>query len=201
MPSAWAPTTAAGTAGETGIDFNYGGAPDLQLTAVLPLAYDEAGHAGLGNIELAAKYKFLHQDDVGFDVAVFPRVFLPSASRDVGDDHAAFSLPFWAEKDWGKWCDVWRRRLRAEPHPRHAELLLRRLGADARGRWKACGWAWRSITRAPTTKGGKVSTDLGGGLTYDINEHYHLLAYAGPGLENAAETGRQDFYTAILFTF
>ena len=72
-------TTAAGTAGESGIDFNYGGAPDLQLTAVLPIAYDEAGHAGLGNIELAAKYKFLHQDDAGFGVAVFPRVFLPSA--------------------------------------------------------------------------------------------------------------------------
>ena len=49
-----------------------GGAPDLQLTAVLPIAYDEAGHAGLGNIELAAKYKFLHQDDVGFDVSIFP---------------------------------------------------------------------------------------------------------------------------------
>ena len=50
-------------------------------------------------------------------------------------------------------------------------------------------------------KGGKVTTDLGGGLTYDISENYHLLAYAGPGLENASVSGRQDFYTAILFTF
>ncbi len=45
----------SGWAGESGIDFNYGGAPDLQLTAVVPLAYDEQGHAGLGNVELAAK--------------------------------------------------------------------------------------------------------------------------------------------------
>ena len=28
-----------GTEGETGIDFNYGGAPDLQLTAVIPMAF------------------------------------------------------------------------------------------------------------------------------------------------------------------
>src|ERR1700744_5193170 len=54
-----------GTEGETGIDFNYGGAPDLQLTAVVPMAYDGEGHRGLGNIELAAKYRFLHQDEDG----------------------------------------------------------------------------------------------------------------------------------------
>jgi hypothetical protein len=50
--------------GETGIDFNYGAAPDLQLTATLPAAFDRpaAGRTnfGLGNIEFAAKYRFLH---------------------------------------------------------------------------------------------------------------------------------------------
>src|ERR1700749_4484690 len=49
-----------GSGGEAGIDFNYGAAPDLQLTAVLPLGYDDpkTGPAttALGNIELAAKY-------------------------------------------------------------------------------------------------------------------------------------------------
>lgn len=193
-------TTAAGTAGESGIDFNYGGAPDLQLTAVLPIAYDEAGHAGLGNIELAAKYKFLHQDDAGFGVAVFPRVFLPSASRDVGDHHAAFSLPFWAERDWGKWSTfggggcVLNRTRDTQNYCFAGWALTRevleglRLGVEL-------------YHQGADEKGGRVSTDLGGGVTYDINEHYHLLAYAGPGLENAAETGRQDFYTAVLFTF
>src|ERR1700677_2835120 len=89
----------AGMAGESGIDFNYGGAPDLQLTAVLPLAYDERAQTGFGNVELAAKYKFLHQEENGWDVSVFPRVFLPSASKKVGTQHAAFLLPLWAEKD------------------------------------------------------------------------------------------------------
>ncbi len=74
-----------GSGGAGGIDFNYGAAPDLQLTAVLPLAWDSpnagGASAGLGNVELAAKYKFLHQDDVGVDVAFFPRVFLPGRVR------------------------------------------------------------------------------------------------------------------------
>jgi hypothetical protein len=192
-------TTAAGTAGATGIDFNYGGAPNLQLTAVLPIEYDETGNYGLGNVELAAKYKFLHQDDVGFDVAVFPRVFLPSASR-LGESYTRFQLPFWVERDWGKWSSFG-----------GGGCVLNR----SRDTQNFCfaGWA---LTRevleglrlgvevyhqGASDKGGKVSTDLGGGLTYDISENYHFLAYAGPGLENAAETGRQDFYTAILFTF
>src|ERR1700749_4860028 len=71
------------TSGASGIDFNYGDATDLQLTAVLPLEYDMPSGApsvmGVGNIELAAKYRFMHQDDFGWDVAVFPRMFLPSA--------------------------------------------------------------------------------------------------------------------------
>ena len=193
-------TTAPGTAGETGIDFNYGGAPDLQLTAVIPLAYDEAGNTGLGNIELAAKYRFLHQEDGGWDVSVFPRAFLPSVSHSVGDQHAAFSLPFWAEKDIGKWSTFG-----------GGGCVLNRT-RDTRN-YCFAGWA---VTRevaeglrlgvevyhqGASDIGGHVSTLLGGGLTYDISEHYHFLAYAGPGLENAAATGRQDFYTAILFTF
>jgi hypothetical protein len=65
--------------GQAGIDFNYGGAADLQLTMVLPFAFDAPNRGssitGFGDIELAAKYKFLHQKDFGIDVAVFPRLF------------------------------------------------------------------------------------------------------------------------------
>src|SRR5690348_9179471 len=58
------------TAASTGLDLNYGGARELQLTAVLPLAYQAPPGGGtaanLGNIELAAKYRFLHQADIGW---------------------------------------------------------------------------------------------------------------------------------------
>ena len=90
-----------------GIDFNYGAAPDLQLTAVLPVAFDTPSGNGTtadpGNIELAAKYKFLHQEDYGWDVAVFPRVFLPAGSASAGERHVSLLLPLWIGRDWGHW--------------------------------------------------------------------------------------------------
>jgi hypothetical protein len=100
--------TRDGTGGETGIDFNYGAAPDLQLTATLPAGFNQSAadgtSFGLSNIELAAKYRFLHQNTFGLDVAVFPRVFLLSGSNTIGDNHTSLLLPVWVEKDWkGGW--------------------------------------------------------------------------------------------------
>jgi hypothetical protein len=82
-----------GIGGESEIDFNYGAAPDLQLTATVPAGFDRptGGRTsfGLSNVELAAKYRFLHQDSFGLDVSVFPRVFLPSGSGAVGNGTAS----------------------------------------------------------------------------------------------------------------
>ena len=60
-----------GSEAATGIDFNYGATPDLQLTMVVPVAYENPvgsdSASSLGNIELAAKYRFLHQDQIGWE--------------------------------------------------------------------------------------------------------------------------------------
>src|ERR1700736_5368867 len=59
-------TARDGTAGQSGIDFNYGAAPDLQLTATVPAGFSDtmggSTEVDPGNVELAAKYRFLHQD-------------------------------------------------------------------------------------------------------------------------------------------
>jgi hypothetical protein len=94
--------TVDGTGGSAGLDINYGAASDLQLTAVFPIKY-EGSTAGLANIEIAAKYRFRHQTQIGWDVAVFPRLFLPSASTNVGERHGSILIPVWVEKDWGTW--------------------------------------------------------------------------------------------------
>lgn len=185
--------------GETGIDFNYGGAPDLQLTAVLPLAYDGLGHRGLGNVELAAKYRFLHQDTDGWDVSIFPRIFLPSASHDVGDQHAALLVPLWAEKDFGSWslfggggC-VFNRSSDDRNYCLEGIALTRAITSDLR-------LGVEVFHQSADALGARASTSLGAGLTYDINAHYHLLAYWGPGLQNVRETAGADWYSALLFT-
>ena len=57
------------------------------------------------------------------------------------------------------------------------------------------------VHQTADTKGGRASTGFGAGLRYDISDNYHLLAYAGPGLQNAAETSRYSWYASVLFTF
>ncbi|HET7593311.1 MAG TPA: hypothetical protein VFK00_09935, partial [Rhodanobacteraceae bacterium] len=95
-----------GREGSAGIDFNYGAADNLQLTATLPIAWSAVAGgstAGIGNIELAAKYQFLHQRGAGVDAAFFPRVFLPAAPSVVAEDHASLLLPLWLQRSWGAW--------------------------------------------------------------------------------------------------
>ena len=74
------------TSGESGIDFNYGGAPNLQLTATLPVAFDAPSDGplvgGPGNVELASKYRFLTQQNFGFEYLPIPtRVFFRAPRR------------------------------------------------------------------------------------------------------------------------
>ena len=90
------------TSSEVGVDLNYGAAKNLQLTATLPLDVDSDRSLRPGDVELAVKYKFLHQHTGGFplDVGFFPRVFLPSQR---GKSRAQLLLPLWAEHDWGRW--------------------------------------------------------------------------------------------------
>ena len=185
--------------GRDRIDFNYGGAPDLQLTTVLPLAYDQTGRTGLGNVELAAKYRFAHQEEDGIDLSVFPRVFLPSISRGIGDQHAAFLLPLWAEKDFGKWgiyggggCEI----------NRGDDGQNSCLGGMAVTREVAEGvrLGLEVFHQGADSKSGRVATALGGGLTWDLDDNHHLLAYWGPSPQNIDATGRSNAYVAMLFT-
>ena len=197
-------TARDGWSGSAGLDFNYGAAPDLQLTAVLPISWNapNAGPAdtGLGNFELAAKYKFLHQPDVGVDVAVFPRVFLPAGTQGVGDRHAALLLPIWIQHAWDRWATFG-----------GGGCVINR-GGDSQD---FCTLAWAvttQITRrlqigaeiyhqTADAKGERASTGVGVGTTYDFNDKFHFMASAGPGLQNAAETNQATWYAALLLTF
>jgi hypothetical protein len=196
--------TREGAHGSAGIDLNYGAGPDLQLTAVLPLAYESArgqeAIAGFGNVELAAKYRFLHQASFGLDVSFFPSVILPSGSATVGEQHVSLFLPIWLEKDWGKWstfggggCEINR-------------------GGDSRD-FCLAGWV---LTRqvlpelqlgaevyhqTADTKDGSPTTGVDLGIRYDLSENLHLLASGGSGVQNASETNRLSWYSSILFTF
>ena len=194
-------TARDGADGAAGIDFNYGAARDLQLTAVLPFAWsapdDGDTQTDLGNVELAAKYRFLHQADAGVDVAVFPRVFLPAGSGAVGSRHTSMLLPIWLGRAGESWATF---------------------GGGGcvvdRGARDYCLWGlaatWQALAnlqigaeiyhQTADERGGRASTNVGVGATYDFGEHLHLMASAGPTIENSASTDDANWYVALLVT-
>ena len=116
------------TAGEAGFDLNYGGAKDLQLTAVVPLEYD--GHPGAraepGDLQLAVKYRFLHQSEGSWtpDAAVFPAIGLPTGGRTFSSGRPTLFLPVWLQKDVGKWSSFAGGSYDINPGPSRRDFLL-----------------------------------------------------------------------------
>ena len=197
-------TTRDGTGGQSGIDFNYGAAPDLQLTATVPAGFEPAAGGGtdfgLSNVELAAKYRFLHQDGFGLDVSVFPRIFLPSGSNGIGDNRASLLLPVWVQKDWsGGWsafggggCTVseWRAVdfCQAGAVLTYQFLPKLQIGTEI-------------FHQTADSRGTPATSSVGVGWRYDLDDHFHLLGYVRRGIENAAATDQYSWYTSVLFTF
>jgi hypothetical protein len=187
------------TAGEGGLDLNYGAAKDLQLTLVVPAAYQSGDDSrlGRGTVELAAKLRLLHEDS-GWrpDVAVFPRLFLPTASRGLGSDRVGLLLPVWVGKDFGAWSVFGGGGYQINP------------GADQRSYWTGGLALTRSLgerfsvggevyARGRDSVGGKAFVGVNVGGTWKVARHWSLLAAGGPGVLNAADEGRYAFYVAL----
>ena len=193
-----------GQSGAMGVDFNYGGGTDLQLTAVLPLEWDspssEPRSRGIGNVELAAKYRFLHQADHGVDVAFFPRLFLPAPSIGIGEQHASLLLPLWIGWDhegWGTFggggCTL-HRSSTAKDFCQAGWVVARKLAPTVQ-------LGAEIYHRNADIRGGDAKTGVGLGLTVDLSDHLHVLASAGPGLGHAATTDHAIWYAALQLTY
>ena len=190
---------AEATEGEAGLDVNYGAARDLQVTLDLPLAFehDGASHAGLGDVELAAKYRFLHQRDGEPipDVAFFPRFTLPTGGQRFGAGHMTLFLPLWAQKDFGAWSVFG-----GGGYQIH-------LGGEGRNNWLAAMAATRQLTdrwllgaeiyhETPDERGSRPFTGLNLGTVYRLTERWSVLASAGPGIQNSRQ-GRFAVYIGL----
>jgi hypothetical protein len=193
----------AGLDGEAGLDLNYGAAKDLQLTAVLPLGFEDRRgfssrdlEAGAGVIELAVKYKVLHQADGSWapDVSLFPRVFAPTDAR-LGPPTVNLFLPLWAEKDFQSWQVFGGGGYQINP------------GNGQRDFWQGGIAITRDLNKrlnlgvefygqtADTARGGEYQA-INFGLTYKLIEHWSLLTSAGPTW-NGGEGRGGVFYLAL----
>ena len=88
---------------------NYGAAPDLQLHAIVPLAWARpAGGrlaAGAGDVEVGAKLRLVHQDGWRPQLGIFPIAELPlgDAALGLGAGHLEVLLPLWLQERLGDW--------------------------------------------------------------------------------------------------
>ncbi len=96
--------TVAGRAGSVTAEVNVGCAAETQCHFALPVAFiASAGrgpHAGLGDVELGAKYRYFNQPDAGWSAAVYPTVDVPTgdAHRSLGNGRVRLLLPLWAQR-------------------------------------------------------------------------------------------------------
>lgn len=184
------------TTGETGVDANYGLGKDLQLDLVAPVAYAAGSGVAVsgGDLEVALKVRLLHQDRFGLDVAVYPRLLVPTSR--LGAEHVNVFLPVWAEKDVGKWQVFGGGGYQINP------------GDGQRDFWSGGVAVTRDVTdrlnlggeiyaRTADSAGGRDFVGVNLGAVWRLAPHWSLTASGGPGLINRSTEGRYAFYLAL----
>lgn len=186
------------TAGASGLDINYGAFKDVQATVVIPVAWDSTGASGIGEVEIALKYKVLHQKAGSWtpDVAIFPRLFTPAVSARFRQGGPSLWLPVWAQKDFGPWSVFGGGGYTFHP------------GAGNRGFWTEGLTVTRDFGERlnlgveiyhqdAARRDEKTYTGLNLGVIYKATKHWSLLAAAGPGVQNARDQGQFNAYLAL----
>jgi len=191
---------AGATSGSTGFDINYGGARDLQLTAVVPLDYETGrdGSVGIGDVEIAAKYKFLHQSEGSIlpDVAFFPRAFVPTGGHRFGTGRVSLLLPLWAQKDLGKWSLFGGGGYQINPGRGQRDFWLTGIGLQ-RSVTECLAIGAEIYHQTADADDARRFTGANIGALYKLTDHWSLLGSAGPGLQHARSQGRYSFYFAL----
>lgn len=183
--------------GSVGAELNYGAAPDVQLTVGLPVSYvHERGavRSGVGDLELSAKYRFIHDEATGFSVAVFPGLTLPTARRDLGAGRVTALIPVWAQKDYGPWSVFGGGGYAINP------------GSANRNYWTGGLALSRQLTpsfmagvevdgQGADVVGGRGSVSLGVGGALQLKAPFRLLASAGPTF--VGDGGPTEFHAYV----
>lgn len=168
--------------GAAGAEFNYGAAPNVQVTVGLPVAYQHSAdgfRSGPGDLEVSVKYRVFHDDAAGVSVAVFPGLTLPTARKGLGAGKVTALLPVWAQKDVGPWSVFGGGGYAFNP------------GAEARDYWTGGVAVTRQVNerlllglevdrQGADSRDGHAETSLGLGAIVKLGGPFRLLASAGP---------------------
>lgn len=189
--------------GASGVEINYGAAPNLQLTAGLPIGFehDNAGWRwGTGDVELSAKYRFYHDEDAGLSIAAFPGLTLPTASNGMGNGKVTALLPIWLQKDSDDWSLFGGGGYAINP------------GAGNRDYWTGGVALTRQMDnrlllgveadrQGPDSIGGRATTSLGVGGIYQLKAPFRILASGGPTFVDGGSAAGFHAFVALGLDF
>ena len=152
----------------------------------------------MGVVEAAAKYRLVHQAKEGWtpDIAVFPRLFVPTAPARFASRRLNVLLPVWAQKDFGPWSVFGGGGYQLNPGPTNRNfwtggLTVTRAMSDRLTLGAEIFHHTRDAREA------KAFTCANLGVIYKLSERWAVLASGGPGLQNARDEGRYDFYLSL----
>lgn len=188
-----------------GAEVNYSAFPDTFFHLVVPLACNDPARGGsscgAGDTELGFKWRFLHQERDGIDVAVFPLAELPTgnARRGLGSHKASYFLPLWLEKDWGPWTVYggggrWFMHDRGQRDWWFTGVLVQRRITPA------LYLGGEMFHKTAQTRGGSASTGFNVGGGYTLGGPWQLLFSAGRNVTRVADN-RFSYYLALYRTF
>lgn len=189
------------TDGAIGLDLNYGPVDRVQLTATIPLAFTSAdrGHAGPGDLEAGVKYQFARSEAAHASAAIFPRVILPTAGSRFGTGRAAFLLPLWAQKDFGRWSVFGGGGYTVNPGAGQRDYWSEGLAATVSVGALSIG---AEVAHAgPDADGARAETRLGLGGSIHLAGPYSLLFSAGPTFVAGAHRAQAHAYAAVQVSF
>jgi hypothetical protein len=188
--------------GAAGLDLNYGAAPGVQLTATLPIDIVDEGstRVGAGDVELGVKYRFVHDERAGLDIAIFPRLILPTASHGFGSGRVAMLLPVWAQKDMGPWSLFGGAGYTINP------------GAGNRDFWQEGVALTRTLSprlslgaeithEGPDAAGAGSTTGFGVGAIRKLKGPFSLLVSAGPAFVHHRDGMLLNGYAALALDY
>ncbi|HXC56440.1 MAG TPA: transporter [Rhizomicrobium sp.] len=189
---------------EAGVNASYGWSDDLELSTTVASAFSQApgtpSVSGFSDVQLGAKYRFVHQADWGVDVALVPGLTLPThSSLALGRDGVVPSLALQFQKDWGDWS-VFGGGGCLFPHDTLSQDFCL-LGGAVTWQIRPTLQLGAEVYHAtPGARFGLHTTAVGVGAIYDLSERYHLLVSAGPGIQNVTMTDGMSWYMALQIT-
>lgn len=189
--------------GATGVEINYGAAPNVQITFELPAVYahDSAGTDwGLGDVAVSVKYRFYHNENLGLSIAAFPGITLPTATNGMGASEVTAFLPIWLQQDYGKWSVFGGGGYAINPGAGNHDYLSGGV-ALSRQITERFTLGVEIDRQGATTRDGDASTSLGVGAIYQLNVRHRLLASAGPTFHDDGETTGFHAFLALGLDF